>query len=148
MPAWLLAVGILCAGLPSQSVFVEAIARNDAVQIEGQAQLTVVVFLGVECPLAKLYAGRLAELAAQFGPQGVQFLGFDPNAQDSPAEIKRFQETHALGFSLRSDARGEIARLFGATRTPEVFVFDRDGQLCYQGRIDDQYTISGRKPTP
>jgi len=44
----------------------------------------VIAFLGVECPLAKLYGSRLAELAAKYEPQGVAFIGIDPNQQDTP----------------------------------------------------------------
>src|ERR1700686_1045669 len=38
-------------------------------------QAIVVVFLGTECPLAKSYAPRLAELAKEFAPKGVAFVG-------------------------------------------------------------------------
>ena len=41
----------------------------------------VVAFLGTECPLAKLYAPRLAELAAKYDQQGVQFIAIDANQQ-------------------------------------------------------------------
>ena len=37
----------------------------------------VVVFLGTECPLAKLYGHRLAELAAEFESKSVAFVGID-----------------------------------------------------------------------
>jgi hypothetical protein len=35
----------------------------------------VVVFLGTECPLAKLYGSRLAEMSARYADEGVQFVG-------------------------------------------------------------------------
>ena len=50
----------------------------------------VVVFLGTECPLAKLYGHRLAELAAEFEPKAVQFIGIDSNRQDSRPPAGRF----------------------------------------------------------
>src|SRR4051812_39626053 len=44
------------------------------------AEKTVVlVFFGTDCPLAKNYARRLRELAAEFEPRGVAFLGIDAN---------------------------------------------------------------------
>jgi hypothetical protein len=39
-----------------------------------------------------------------------------------------------------------VADQFGATRTPEVFVLDRERRVRYQGRIDDQYTYGVQKP--
>src|SRR5947209_10330738 len=51
--------------------------------------LLVVVFLGVDCPLARLYAPRLAELDRVYGRRGVAFLAVDANAGDAPAEVFR-----------------------------------------------------------
>ena len=47
----------------------------------------MVAFLGTECPLAKNYAPRLKELAAEFEKDGVAFVGIDANVQDSLSEI-------------------------------------------------------------
>src|SRR5438874_11931319 len=43
----------------------------------------VLAFTGTECPVAKLYALRLAELSKEYGPKGVTFLGISANQQDS-----------------------------------------------------------------
>src|SRR5262245_50975280 len=47
------------------------------------AKAVVVVFLGTECPLAKLYATKLAELEAKYGSQCVQFVGRNANTQEN-----------------------------------------------------------------
>ncbi len=54
------------------------------------SKLVVVAFLGVECPLAKLYAPRLQELSEQFADRGVAFLGVDSNRQDSITEVAAY----------------------------------------------------------
>ncbi len=51
------------------------------------AKAVVVVFLGTECPLAKLYGAKLAELDKKYGGQGVQFVGINSNQQDTLQEI-------------------------------------------------------------
>ena len=38
------------------------------------------------------------------------------------------------------DKASEVADAFGANRTPENFLFDRDGKLVYHGAIDDNPT--------
>src|SRR5262245_11326934 len=43
----------------------------------------VVIFLGVECPIAGQYASRLQELAAKYEPSGIGFVAIDSNQQDS-----------------------------------------------------------------
>jgi len=99
----------------------------------------VVAFLGTQCPLAKLYAPRLVELAAEFKDQGVAFVGVVSNQQDSIAEMAHYAKEHGLTFPLLKDAGNTIADLFGAVRTPEVFLLDKDRTVQYWGRIDDQY---------
>jgi peroxiredoxin/mono/diheme cytochrome c family protein len=103
------------------------------------SQAIVVAFLGVECPLARLYAPRLAALAQQYADRKVAFLGIDPNRQDSLEEIAAFARRHKITFPLLRDTGNTVADRFGALRTPEVFVLDRDRVVRYRGRIDNQY---------
>src|SRR5437899_1252343 len=51
------------------------------------SQLVVITFMGTECPVAKLYGPRLAQLAKEFGPKGVAFVGINSNLQDSVTAI-------------------------------------------------------------
>lgn len=103
------------------------------------SRLVVVVFMGVECPLAKLYAPRLAELNQQYAPRGVTFLAIDSNRQDSLSELTHFARTHELGFPLLKDGGSRVAEHFAAVRTPQVFVLDQRRAVRYVGRIDDQF---------
>ncbi len=107
----------------------------------------VVVFLGVECPLAKLYGTRLADLAAEFDEQGVAFLGIDSNRHDSLAELAHYARTHTIEFPLLKDAGNSVADLFGARRTPEVFLLDGQRRVRYWGHIDDQYGVGYTRPS-
>src|SRR5262245_45486894 len=43
------------------------------------SKVLVVAFLGTECPLAKLYAPRLQDLAQKYQGKGVQFVGINSN---------------------------------------------------------------------
>ncbi|WP_254508094.1 hypothetical protein [Anatilimnocola floriformis] len=101
----------------------------------------VIVVLATECPLAKLYAGRLNELARQY-PQ-VQFRGVSANAEDTPAEVATFGKN--LNFPFGSDS--ELLCKLGATRSPEVFFLIND-IVAYQGRIDDQYSPGTNRSQP
>src|SRR5690606_19492337 len=47
-------------------------------------------------------------------------------------------------FPYVVDEGSEAARAFGATRTPQVFLFDADGQLVYEGTIDDSPSDAGQ----
>src|SRR5579863_3241494 len=106
-----------------------------------KAPIQVVAFLGVECPLARLYARRLNELQTEFPP--VEFRAFAPNRHDSLEEIVAFQQV--LDFPIQKSS-AEAIRL-GATRSPEVFLI-RDGEVVYSGRIDDQYSPGTHRSGP
>ncbi|MBI2826967.1 MAG: redoxin domain-containing protein [Planctomycetia bacterium] len=106
--------------------------------------IVVVAFMGTECPLAKLYGPRLAELAAEFGSRGVAFVGVNSNRQDSMTEIAHYARTHKIDFPLLRDSGNVIADQFGAIRTPEVFVLDGDRTIRYWGRVDDQFGFQGK----
>jgi peroxiredoxin len=104
-----------------------------------QDKVVVLAFLGTECPLAKIYAPRLRDLAAEFEKQGVVFLGIDANLQDSLTEIGAFARVNGMTFPMLKDNNNVLADRVGAVRTPEVFLLDRQRVIRYWGRIDDQY---------
>ena len=101
----------------------------------------VIVFLGTECPLAKLYGPRLAELQSEFGDAGLAIVGINSNTQDSMTELTAYAERHKLSFPLLKDVGNRVADALGAERTPEVFLLDQQRKVRYHGRIDDQYGV-------
>jgi peroxiredoxin len=105
----------------------------------------VVVFLGTECPLAKLYGQKLVEIEKQFAERGVQFVGINSNQQDTLQELAGYGTKFGIKFPLLKDPGAKVADQFGATRTPEAFVLDRDRVIRYQGRIDDQYGVGAAR---
>src|SRR6516165_5852953 len=70
----------------------------------GEQRLVVVAFLGVDCPLAKLYARRLNEIVQEFGPRGVAVIGINSNQHDQVRDIARFARAHEVAFPLLKDA--------------------------------------------
>src|SRR6187455_1510811 len=108
----------------------------------------VVAFLGVECPLAKQYAVRLAELSAKYEPRGVAFLALDPNEQDGATAIGHAAKAAKILFPFGKDVGNAIADRFGAERTPEVFVLDGKRGIVYRGRVDDQFGVGYQRPQP
>lgn len=122
-------------------------ARHDSSQWTAP-EAVVVVFLGVECPLAKLYAVRLAELDAQYSDDRVQLVGINANTQDTLQEIAGYVRRHQIEFPVLKDPGAKVADAFGATRTPEAFVLDRGRKICYRGRIDDQYGVGTARAAP
>ena len=86
---------------------------------EPTAALTVVCFLGTECPLAKLYGPRLEKLSKQYASRSVQFIGVYSNSQDSLEDVERYVTEHGLTFPMGKDYHNLVADQFQAHRTPK-----------------------------
>lgn len=102
------------------------------------------VFLGTECPLAKLYGPRLQELQKAFDKEGkmVAIIGVNSNTQDSMTELQRYREKHEMmDIPMLKDVGNRVADALGAERTPEVFLLDRNYVVRYHGQIDGQYLV-------
>jgi peroxiredoxin len=105
------------------------------------SQLVVLAFVGTECPLAKLYSGRLQELSQKYTSEQVRIVAVDSLIQDSVTEIAAWARRHGLTFPVLKDPAQTVANLVGAARTPQVFLLDQNRAVRYQGRIDDQYVV-------
>jgi peroxiredoxin len=104
----------------------------------------VVMFICNHCPYVKAVQDRLAGLARDYGPKGVQFVAINSNdienyPEDSPENMKRQSEEVGFTFPYLLDETQEVARAYGAVCTPDIFVFDRNFKLAYRGRIDDNW---------
>ena len=131
--------------------------KGDTINVtDNSGQLTVICFLGTECPMARLYAPRLSQLKKEFSTHKrmmnqelVRFIGVNSNSQDSQEEVDAFAAEYGVTFPLVKDPQNKIADLFGAKHMAEVFVLDQNLNVRYRGRIDDQYQpgVSRGQPT-
>ena len=114
--------------------------ENDTITVPPETGYQVVCFLGIECPLAKLYAPRINDIAESFEAKGFQFIAINSNRQDSTQEWREFTASMQFQFPVVKDLNNLIADKFEVTRNPEAIVIDAEGNVAYRGRIDDQYS--------
>jgi hypothetical protein len=133
----------LGSALPMGDVALKNVDGRD-VTLAGSAgkKGTLVIFLCNHCPWVKLWQPRIAELgnaALERGFGVVAVNGNDPAAypeDEFPVMVQRAKEV-GYRFAYAVDATSDVARAFGATKTPEAFLFDASGKLVYHGAIDD-----------
>lgn len=101
-----------------------------------------VVFLCNDCPYVFSYLERLKQIQAQFRDKGFTLVAINANdANQNPKEsfqnMKKFATERKLNFPYLWDTTQDVARSFGAEKTPEAFLIDEEGILRYSGQIDD-----------
>lgn len=77
--------------------------------------------------------------AEKFSPQGVKFVGINSNSpniyeEDSFHHMVERMDQHKFPWLYLHDATQDVARVYGALRTPHFYVFDADRKLVYTGR--------------
>src|SRR5258708_431172 len=77
-----------------------------------QHRFIVVAFLGTECPLAKMYGPRLAELAAKYEAKNVAFVAIDSNQQDTLFEMTQYARVSKIDFPFLKDPSNLVADSF------------------------------------
>ncbi len=62
------------------------------------------------------------------------------NDEDSYTAMQEYAKAQGYKWHYVVDKNSEVADAFGANRTPETFLFNKDGKLVYHGAIDDNPT--------
>jgi len=106
------------------------------------AEGLVMVFMCNHCPYVKHIEEALLDVAREYQPRGVQFVGICSNdAERYPDDsfermAERAQEKNYPFPYLQDEAQG-VAGDYEAACTPDIYVFDEDRMLAYRGRFDE-----------
>jgi thiol-disulfide isomerase/thioredoxin len=124
------------------------------------SQILAVVFTCNHCPESQLYEGRIQRIFEEYRGKGVALVAINPNnadaispgalrysdVGDSLADMKERAKHRKLEYPYLYDGDTQnVSKAFKVAATPQIFVFDRDRKLRYQGRIDDNVRESGVK---
>jgi hypothetical protein len=143
-----LSAGPLAAGAPVPADAAKIKMKNAAdgkpvsiTDVRGKSG-TLVVFTCNHCPFARAWASRIAELANGYAKKGVGVILVNSNdpaghPEDDVAGTQQNVKSWGLAVPYVVDDTSAVARAFGATVTPEAFLFDAKGKLAYHGAIDD-----------
>ncbi len=103
---------------------------------------TVILFWSNQCPWVRKYESRVDALVNEFADQDVRFVRVNSNDPSAfPQESLEASREHASEQGYQApyvrDPNAALAQALGASRTPQVFVFDSTQTLVYTGTIDD-----------
>lgn len=108
------------------------------------AKALVVIFSCNHCPYVKAYEDRMIEIQKDYQAKGVRLAVINSNdaenyPEDSFDDMVRRAREKGFNFPYLRDESQDIARAYGATHTPHLFVFGPDRKLAYTGKIDDNW---------
>jgi peroxiredoxin len=104
----------------------------------------VVIFSCNHCPYVQAYEDRLVAVQRDYAERGVQLIAINSNddvnyPEDSFEQMAARARAKGFNFLYLRDASQAVAKAYGATHTPQLFVFDRARTLRYTGKIDDNW---------
>ena len=101
----------------------------------------IVVFTCNTCPFAKAYESRIVDLNAKYAPLGYPVVAINPNDPAvAPGDSYADMQKKNYAFPYLVDESQQVAKAFGATRTPHLYVLTGQGSdfvVSYIGAIDD-----------
>jgi hypothetical protein len=102
----------------------------------------LVMFSCNTCPVVKKYQSRANEVCKYALSKDIGVVLLNPNEAyrekgDSYDDMKEYGKANNYSWYYVLDNNSAMADAFGATRTPELFLFDKDRKLAYHGAIDD-----------
>lgn len=104
----------------------------------------IIIFSCNHCPYVQAYEDRIIQIQKDYGSKGVQVIAINSNEdQDHPDDsfenmVKRANEKK-FNFPYLRDETQEVAKAYSATHTPHIFLFNEKRELCYTGKIDDNW---------
>ena len=106
------------------------------------APALAVVWSCNHCPYVRAWEGRMSAIQRDYADRGFRLVAINSNdaenyPEDSFDAMKARAREQGFPFDYLHDESQDVLRAYGAERTPEVFLFDRDRRLVYHGAIDD-----------
>jgi peroxiredoxin len=109
-----------------------------------EGSLVCFAFLYPDCSMSQRYGPVLNSLQQTYNNRGLRIVGIICE-WDTPEQIETYKREYALDYPVFTDADFQLVKLMDINVTPEVVLVNSQGQILYQGRIDDRYYERGRK---
>jgi peroxiredoxin len=108
-----------------------------------RGQIVVLNFWSAECPWAERADKEISAMLEDWGGK-VTILSIASNANEPIKMLNKAAEERGISLVLH-DSDQQIARMYDAQFTPQIFVLDAKGIVRYQGAFDD---VTFRQPNP
>tara|TARA_Y100001970_G_scaffold279376_1_gene386595 strand:+ start:110 stop:691 length:582 start_codon:yes stop_codon:yes gene_type:complete len=133
----------LGSGMPEANYMLDDISgkKLSLTDIQGKNG-TLIIFSCNTCPVVIQWEDRYVTIAEKYIPKGIGMIAVNSNADrfdgdESIEEMVKHAKKNDYNFPYAQDQKSILARAFGATKTPHIYLFDENNILVYRGAIDD-----------
>ena len=114
---------------------------------------TLIIFSCNTCPFVIQWEDRYVKIAEEYIPKGIGVIAVNSNVgrfdgDDSIEEMVKHAKKNDYNFPYAQDQKSILARAFGATKTPHIYLFDENNILVYRGAIDDNARNANKVDEP
>jgi peroxiredoxin len=104
----------------------------------------LVVFMCNHCPYVKAKLDEMIRIYKDYHGKGLAMAGINSNNEithpdDSFENMEKMVKERGINFVYLRDESQEVAKAYGATCTPDPFLFDANFKLVFHSRIDDTH---------
>ena len=123
------------SGIPA----IEAGEQKSLTLSDIKEPVVVVVFLANHCPVVGMYEDRVIDFTSDYKDKGVKVVGIAVSSmeKDKLPGIKDYMKDHKSNYIYGYDESQAIGKAYGATKTPQFFVLDKERKIRYTGAMDD-----------
>ena len=144
----LAAIAYADVGDPAQNFTLKSAAGKEVSLSDFKGKVVVLEWTNPGCPFVKKHygSGNMQKLQKDATAKGVVWLSICSSAPgkqgnlsaEDAAKYSAGNGSAATAYLLDED--GKVGQLYGAKRTPEMYVINQEGTLVYHGAIDDKKT--------
>jgi len=105
-----------------------------------KGKTVVLEWFNFECPFSLYHhetANTMGDLARKYRSKDVVWLAVNSTSHTTPEANRQFARKHKLGYPILDDRSGKVGRAYGAKTTPHVFIISTNGDIVYDGAIDN-----------
>ncbi len=102
----------------------------------------IIIFTCNHCPYAIMYEKRIIDLQKKYVKQGFPVIAINPNdpevvPEDDFSNMQKISKKKKYPFPYLFDDGQKVYPKYGATKTPHVFILNKEKKVKYIGAIDD-----------
>ncbi|MFB0524833.1 MAG: redoxin domain-containing protein, partial [Phycisphaerae bacterium] len=105
-----------------------------------RGKIVVLEWFNFECPFVRYIYDKttiMTDLANKYKDKNVVWFAVNSTSHTTPEANKAFTKKYRLPYLILDDRSGRVGHAYDARTTPHMFVIDTQGNIIYEGAIDN-----------